>query len=70
MDNPTPPHNQCRRQLTDDAASRGIEIVASTAPPLVEGPYVVGVFTCPHGTTFYTQPTGEQIARWARDGVK
>jgi hypothetical protein len=41
----------------------------STAPPIVHGPYPVGEFTCPHGTTYYIHPTGEQIAQWARDGV-
>jgi hypothetical protein len=51
-------------------AAMGVEITVSTVPPLVAGPYTTDGFTCPHGVTFWIEPTGEQIAAWARDGVR
>lgn len=63
-------HDQCRQRLYDIAAERGLDVVVSTAPPLVAGPYEAEGLRCPHGTTYWTQPTGEQIAQWVRDGVR
>lgn len=63
-------HAECRGFLRGLAAKHGTEVVVSTAPPIVAGPYQTGAFTCPHGTTFYIEPTGEQIAEWTRDGVE
>lgn len=62
-------HSQCAETLRAKSAEFGTEINVSTAPPLVAGPYPTGTFTCPHGKTFYIEPTGEQIAAWARDGT-
>ncbi len=64
------PHSACRGKLQAAADNFGVDVVISTAPPLVDGPYRAEGLTCPHGTTYYTQPTGEQIAQWARDGVR
>lgn len=63
-------HDQCARILIETMAEKGAEVTVSTLPPLVFGPYTVEAFECPHGTMFYMEPTGEQIARWARDGVR
>jgi hypothetical protein len=63
-------HEQCPDALRDVMAERGVEITVSTLPPLVVGPYTTGGFTCPHGTTFFIEPTGEQISRWSKDGVR
>lgn len=62
-------HAGCREYLRQRASHFGSEVSVSTEPPLVAGPYPTGGFKCPHGTTFYIEPTGEQIAQWARDGV-
>jgi len=46
------------------------DITVSTAPPLVANPFTEG-YTCPHGTSYWIEPTGDQIARWkaeARNG--
>jgi hypothetical protein len=64
-----PSHSTCRQTLIDGMRAQGVEITVSTLPPLVEGPYTTDPFTCPHGTTYWIEPTGEQIAQWVRDGV-
>ncbi len=62
-------HAECREYVRQTMAELGCEVTVSTAPPLVEGPYENEGFKCPHGTTYWVQPTGEQIMQWARDGV-
>jgi len=46
------------------------EITIRTVPPLVIGPYTKPGLTCPHGITYWLEPTGEQIAEWVRDEVE
>lgn len=62
--------HECANRLRQDFADRGIEVTISTAPPIVQGPYTVDGMTCPHGIAYWWEPTGEQIAKWTRDGVK
>lgn len=62
-------HTECADEIRADMARLGIEITVTTAPPIVPGPYTTDPLTCPHGTTYWIEPTGEQIARWARDNV-
>jgi len=47
-----------------------LDVTISTAPPLIAGPYTTAPFTCPHGVSYWLEPTGEQIARWAEDGTR
>jgi hypothetical protein len=63
-------HARCPDVLRNLSVETGCEITVSLARPLVAGPYETGSFTCPHGTTYYIEPTGEQIAAWARGGVR
>lgn len=63
-------HASCPQTLRDMMAADGIEITVSTAPPLVQSPYGATGFQCPHGTTYWIEPTGDQIAAWAREGVE
>lgn len=65
----TESHTQCPNELRDRMAAMGVEITVSTSPPLVAGPYTTDGFTCPHGTTYWIEPTGEQIASWRQDGT-
>lgn len=62
-------HGHCANVLIDGMAAQGIDVTVSTEPPIVLGPYTQKAFVCPHGTTLYMEPTGEQIAQWAKDGV-
>jgi hypothetical protein len=62
-------HAGCREQLREQAATLGLDVTVSTAPPLVVGPYPPGGFRCPHGITYWIEPSGEQIAQWHRDGT-
>lgn len=62
-------HEKCRDFLRQQALAAGCDITVSTAPPLVPSPYGENCFKCPHGTTYWIEPTGEQIAEWVRDGV-
>ena len=45
------------------------DITISTEPPLVRGPYTGAGFTCPHGTTYWIEPTSEQIAKWRAEST-
>lgn len=48
----------------------GLDYTVTNLPPLVAGPYTSSGMTCPHGITYWCEPTGEQIAKWAREGVR
>lgn len=62
-------HADCPRLLRAESAALGVEITVSTEPPLVAGPYTVPAFTCPHGSPYWIEPTGEQIVTWAEEGT-
>lgn len=63
-------HPPCAADLRALFAKHGIEITVSTLPPVVAGPYTTDPFECPHGISYWVEPTGEQIAQWAEDGVR
>lgn len=63
-------HSTCADTLRSEMAKLGAEITVSTVPPLVAGPYTDDPYVCPHGTKYWAEPTGEQIAQWVRDGVQ
>lgn len=63
-------HTACEAYLLDFWRGQGMDVTVSTRPPLVQGPYTQPGMTCPHGTTFWFEPTGDQIAQWVRDGVR
>jgi hypothetical protein len=60
----------CAEVLVGGMRDLGTEVTASTAAPAVAGPYTTEPFICPHGVAYWIEPTGEQIAEWARDEVK
>lgn len=62
-------HAKCRETLRAKALEGGSEVTVSAEPPLVRGAYPAEAFTCPHGTTYWIEPTGEQIAQWVKDGT-
>ena len=72
-------HSECRsvlRQSLARACGRagipGADLNISTAPPLVPAPpgqWQPMGYTCPHGTTYWIEPTGEQRAGWRAAGV-
>ena len=75
MNAPLPPkpkvHGECREYLRLMALTqRDTDITVSTVAPLVAGPYTTAPFICPHGVRHWIEPTGEQIAQWAKDGVR
>jgi hypothetical protein len=64
-------HSGCAQRLRDGwaqaAAEDGgapIEVTISTAAPLVRNRFTEA-FRCPHGVTFYMEPTGDAIASMA-----
>lgn len=66
-----PPNaDDCAEELRTWMARRGVEVTVTTVAPLVAGPYTTDPLRCPHGITYWLEPTGEQIAAWARDGVR
>jgi hypothetical protein len=60
----------CRKVVVDIMAEHGAQVTVSTEPPLVRGAYETAAFSCPHGVMLYVEPTGEQIAVWARGGAR
>lgn len=62
-------HAGCPDVIRATALELGTEVTVSTEPPIVDVPYATAPFTCPHGTTYWVEPTSEQIAAWARAGV-
>lgn len=65
------------RLRADDAAMQSAvelgdrcEVTVSTARPLVQGPYELAGFECPHGVEYWAEPTSEQIADWAARRVR
>lgn len=71
-EHPTPKdHGNCRTWLKGLFAATGIDVTVSRQPPIKPNPYnAEPPFVCPHGTTFYSEPTSEQIATWIRDKVE
>ena len=61
-------HNDCADVIQAEYARKGVEVTVRTARPLVIGPYEPAGWECPHGVTFWCEPTGEQLAQWAKDG--
>lgn len=60
--------DECWHELKDRMAALGVQVTARmTAPPPT--PYDTEPFTCPHGVTYWIEPTVEQMAQWQRDGV-
>ena len=62
--------HECEALLRSKWAAMGTEVTISTAEPLVITPDTKPGFRCPHGITYWMEPTNEQIAQWARDGVE
>lgn len=62
-------HLGCRGHLREETRQQGLDVTISEAPPLVAGPYTVEPFVCPHGVTYWIEPTGEQIAHWVASDI-
>lgn len=69
---PDPPktHAECRQYVVAMMRWIGTDGHASTEPPIIQTPYTKPPFICPHGTRFWVEPTSDQIAQWAKDGVR
>lgn len=68
------PDDSCRQLIVDTMRRLGCEVAVSSKPPLVANPYVLiyaerGVMSCPHGVAWWVEPTSDQQAQWAKDGV-
>ncbi len=61
--------HSCAQDLRGLAMRDGVDIVISTQPPLVRGPYTTDSFVCPHGVEYWIELIGEQIVQWMKDGV-
>ena len=66
---PPTAHDGCRAFLKAQFAGMGCDITVSTARPVVPSPYGEEDWRCPHGTTFWTEPTSEQMLAWAEAGT-
>ena len=64
---PLPDHRNCRKRLVAAYAQMGVEMTASTEPPLVRNGHT-SLYECPHSVEYWLEPTGEQLAAWAAVG--
>jgi NAD-dependent dihydropyrimidine dehydrogenase PreA subunit len=67
--------HDCAEQLRQSMRDLGEDATVSTERPVVATPYTyvdgrICAFTCPHGVTFYLEPTSEQIAQWAAEEAR
>jgi len=62
--------NTLREMWAKVSGDQPTDITISTVPPIVAGPYTQDGLRCPHGVTYWLEPTGEQIAKWVRDRVE
>lgn len=62
-------HASCASELRVRFTEMGLDVTVSTVPPIVNGPYTVAPYICPHGVRHWAEPTGEQIARWNEQGA-
>lgn len=62
-------NDECGGSMRRFLADLGVEATVSHQPPIVPTPYSQPGMTCPHGVTWHGEPTTDQIAAWARDGV-
>ena len=62
-------HTECAAFLKQGMRDLGCDVTVSTEPPLVDTGYEQFECICPHGTAYWLEPTSEQRAEWARDGV-
>lgn len=60
---------ECGALIRAHFAEWGVDAVVTAVAPLVASPYDDLNMTCPHGVTWHTEPTGDQRATWAREGV-
>lgn len=68
--------NECiavlRREWAIACREQGVEVAEvhiTHVAPLVEPLYEDLQMACPHGVVWHMQPTNEQVAQWAEDGV-
>lgn len=61
-------HSACPDVLRDGMAP--YDVTVSTERPLVTSPYTTDGFTCPHGTTYWIESAGGQVARWQAEGTR
>ena len=62
-------HDDCAAFMKQKMAELGCDINVSATPPIFASPYGAENLTCPHGTTYWYEPTSEQVAEWVRGGV-
>lgn len=61
--------HECQSFIRARFTAANLDVTLSTEPPLVRGPYTTDGFRCPHGITYFAEPTGEQIAYFAENNV-
>lgn len=62
-------HAECAAFLKRFVGAQGVAVDVSETPADPPTPYSREPWICPHLVAFWIEPTAEQIARWARDGV-
>lgn len=72
VNRPWPPPEcavSCRQVVVDFYAEKGVEAHVTTEPPIVEPGYEPLDMRCPHGVVWFAEPTGDQIAKWNKEGL-
>jgi hypothetical protein len=63
--------HQCKAEILGvfQRLNPDIEVHVTTVPPIFGSPYDTLDMRCPHGVIWHMEPTTDQQAQWARDGV-
>lgn len=62
--------DDCAGVVRGILSNEGIEANVSWVAPTFATAYEPLNCACPHGVTWYAEPTTDQIAEWVRDGVE
>ena len=60
---------ECGGYVRQRLRERGLDAHVTHIPPLFPTLYEDLAMTCPHGVTWHTAPTSEQIAAFVKDGT-
>lgn len=63
-------HSGCRDVIEAFFRAKGIDAYVTAVPQIVDSGYEQLNMTCPHGVAYYAEPTSEQRAQWAAEGVE
>jgi hypothetical protein len=59
----------CIEMVRRFAVEQGLDVIVHEQPPELIGPYAMLAPECPHGNSFWCEPTDAQLTAWILAGV-